>query len=623
MDSSRDNSLRLEKNLELPKDQLVYEKNVDTSNIQNIMLIDATVSAKQIFVDSANTNTFPIIYSYSSDPNELIELLQSKFTHINRVSFVFHDPIGQTKTFLDSKPFFTDDDLILGQSVFSENVSFLKSLITQFSISNIDFLACNSLLYENWKTYYTLLTRDTNVVVGASDNLSGNIKYGADWVMENTNENIKTIYFNDNIQDFSGYLTTTIIDGIRYELDDTNYTAIVVGLAPGVVNLVIPATVGYLDVSYSVTSIGNNAFYNSGLTAVTIPDSVISIDNFAFNRCTSLTEVTIPNSVTSIGYEAFFDCTSLITVVVEDVTKIQTVYNSSFTNVSTHASSSITFDGIYSSNDFPVETQQEWLTISGYYETQIYVPEITSVSQGSTDSSIQIDGSGFLNVDKVLINENQYHSFSINSDGTSITAILPSDDLVSSVSVSVGFVTSDTFIVNPPIYPTCFPAGTPILTDQGIVPIEKISPKVHTINNKQIVAVTRTITNEHTLVCIEKNALGKNVPSEDTIISRCHSILYNGKMVQARHLIKIVNNKKKVYKIKYNGEILYNILMEKHEKMNVNNMIVETLHPENIIAKLYTNNYSEIEKHNIIVEINECMKRNDFKKCQTICDKMK
>ena len=66
MDSSRDISLRLEKMLELPKDQLVYEKNADTSNIQNIMLIDATVSAKKLFVDSANTNTFRIIYSYSS-----------------------------------------------------------------------------------------------------------------------------------------------------------------------------------------------------------------------------------------------------------------------------------------------------------------------------------------------------------------------------------------------------------------------------------------------------------------------------------------------------------------------------------------------------------------------------
>ena len=212
MASSQDNTLilaempEMPEMLERPKDPLVYDNDTDTSNIQNIMLIDATISSRQIFVDSANTNTFPIIYSYYSDSNELLELLQSKFTHINRVSFVFHDPLEKNKAFLDEKSFFTNDDLILEQSVFSENVSFLKSLITQFSISNIDFLACNSLLYENWKTFYGLLTQETNVIVGASDNLSGNIKYGADWVLENTNTDVRTIYFNDTILDFSEYL---------------------------------------------------------------------------------------------------------------------------------------------------------------------------------------------------------------------------------------------------------------------------------------------------------------------------------------------------------------------------------------------------------------------------------
>ena len=57
--------------------------------------------------------------------------------------------------------------------------------------------------------------------------------------------------------------------------------------------------------------------------------------------------------------------------------------------------------------------------------------------------------------------------------------------------------------------------------------------------------------------------------------------------------------------------------------MSVNNMMVETMNPENIIAKLYSNNYSEIEKHNIVVQINECTKRNDFKKCEEIARKMR
>ena len=80
-------------------------------------------------------------------------------------------------------------------------------------------------------------------------------------------------------------------------------------------NVVIPSSVVYNGNTYPVTSIGSEAFYYcSGLTSVTIPNSVTSIGSSAFYDCYGLTSVTIPNSVTSIGEWAFYGCSSLTSV---------------------------------------------------------------------------------------------------------------------------------------------------------------------------------------------------------------------------------------------------------------------------------------------------------------------
>ena len=88
--------------------------------------------------------------------------------------------------------------------------------------------------------------------------------------------------------------------------------------------LTIPASVTYNRESYSVISIGSEAFrFCSGLTSVTIPNSVTSIGTSAFYDCSGLTSVTIGTSVTSIGGYAFAGCSGLTSVTIPNsVTEI-------------------------------------------------------------------------------------------------------------------------------------------------------------------------------------------------------------------------------------------------------------------------------------------------------------
>ncbi|MEE0903607.1 MAG: leucine-rich repeat domain-containing protein, partial [Prevotellamassilia sp.] len=145
------------------------------------------------------------------------------------------------------------------------------------------------------------------------------------------------------------------VDGIFYNLDAANKTATVTFKGDNYWDddeysgdAVIPETVTYNGVTYSVTSLGEWCFAScSSLTAITIPNSVTSLGTGCFADCSSLERMVvdaanpvydsredcnaiihtstneliagcknsqIPNSVTSLGNRCFYGCSSLTSI---------------------------------------------------------------------------------------------------------------------------------------------------------------------------------------------------------------------------------------------------------------------------------------------------------------------
>ena len=77
----------------------------------------------------------------------------------------------------------------------------------------------------------------------------------------------------------------------------------------GIIN--IPDSVTYEGETYAVAAIGEGAFAGSGITVVSIPDSVKTIREYAFAGCYNLTDIIIPDGVTTIRNDAFRECKSL------------------------------------------------------------------------------------------------------------------------------------------------------------------------------------------------------------------------------------------------------------------------------------------------------------------------
>ena len=134
---------------------------------------------------------------------------------------------------------------------------------------------------------------------------------------------------------FEAFAYDFAVDGIYYNIYNGDSTVYVTcnnqryNSYSGAVT--IPEIVIYNNKTYSVTSIGESAFYSCpGLTSVTLPNSITSIGNQAFRSCTGLTSVTLPNSVTSIEGYAFYGCTGLTSVTLPNSInsiKLFTFYN--------------------------------------------------------------------------------------------------------------------------------------------------------------------------------------------------------------------------------------------------------------------------------------------------------
>jgi len=220
------------------------------------------------------------------------------------------------------------------------------------------------------------------------------------------------------------------IGDLYYNLDATSQTAEVAENRNASGEIIIPSSVTYNSVSYSVTSIGEAAFFNcTGLTSVTIPNSVTSIGFAAFYNCSGLTSVTIPNSVTSIRANAFLCCTGLSSVTIPNsVTSIgESAFDrcSGLTSVTIEAETppALGSDVFYNTNNCPIYvpcgTLEAYKTAWADYASRIKYGPLEYQITGN----VNIEGAGSVQLpqnkceDVISATSNNGYHFSKWSDG--------------------------------------------------------------------------------------------------------------------------------------------------------------------------------------------------------------
>jgi hypothetical protein len=385
-----------------------------------------------------------------------------------------------------------------------------------------------------------------------------------------------------------------------------------------------------ITIPVGVTSIGDQVFQNvTALTSITIPSGVTSIGSYAL-RGTSLTSITIPSTVTSIGVYSFLS-SGLTTAFFESASTVNALSLPSgdlingYTVSSFYGKSSVTIKyteavrapilaalaaraaapaAVISNSAFTSLLTEMAVNISNMTSEIItltndpyveYSAKLT-IPNGNLSTLSDVKKANIINTVRAL------YAAQLGINVNKIIVTLQSGSIIVNVNVLNAGITES-------MVPICFPKGTPVTTNQGVVAIEQLNTDIHTIRGKKIVAITQSRPLHKYIISIEKDALGKNVPSAPIQISKEHKVFYKGKMVKANELVEVCEG---VTRIPYSGETLYNVLMEKHDKMMINNVICETLDPKNIMAKICGGKYNRLEQDNICKELTDIIKSDNI-----------
>lgn len=96
-----------------------------------------------------------------------------------------------------------------------------------------------------------------------------------------------------------------------FSISESDGKLTVTGYSGNQTELTLPSQIDGLE----IVAIGESAFAGSNVFKLTIPNTVTTIDWFAFSGCKDLIEITIPSSVTLIGYGAFDGCSSDLVII--------------------------------------------------------------------------------------------------------------------------------------------------------------------------------------------------------------------------------------------------------------------------------------------------------------------
>tara|TARA_Y100000741_G_scaffold356198_1_gene332566 strand:+ start:3268 stop:5313 length:2046 start_codon:yes stop_codon:yes gene_type:complete len=178
--------------------------------MENLIIISNEVDDSEVIINSLNAKTTSIIYNKEYDFKimslDIINLIKQKNIKENSlasIAWMFHGQMHSTINI--SKDMFCELNDINSSAESWDNIVDFINKLKIFLKPECKFIHLLSCCLYNTSHYIHIakyIKEHCEIELTASDNLTGNIKYNADWIMESHKIDVKELYFTDNIKNY-------------------------------------------------------------------------------------------------------------------------------------------------------------------------------------------------------------------------------------------------------------------------------------------------------------------------------------------------------------------------------------------------------------------------------------
>lgn len=187
----------------------------------------------------------------------------------------------------------------------------LNNIILCFQSDGVHYHVLNNNDVEVYQLYSSISSNDVKYKYTGNISLNSTVTYGKTFNLTTIGDH--AFSFSDQLTSVTIPVSVTTIEELAFNgcsnlssinIGNLSLTTISDGCFDGCTSL------QHITIPNTVTTIGDDAFKNSGLNEAVIPNSVISIGYDSFANCENIEYVTLGNSVTTINGYAFYNCTN-------------------------------------------------------------------------------------------------------------------------------------------------------------------------------------------------------------------------------------------------------------------------------------------------------------------------